>query len=113
MTADEFRSAALACMEAVESGHMGKADFRIRKKIFATLDENASIGTLKLQPEQQDMLIAALGDAVFPASGSWGAKGWTQIRLTEVTSADVTGGLRMAWTNAAPKTLVKALGTAQ
>ena len=37
MTADEFRRIALSLPEAVEIGHMGHPDFRVRKKIFATL----------------------------------------------------------------------------
>jgi hypothetical protein len=37
MTPDEFRRLALALPEAVESEHMGHPDFRVRKKIFATL----------------------------------------------------------------------------
>lgn len=48
MTANEFRRLALACLEAVESSHQGQADFRARKKVFATLNETAEVGTLKL-----------------------------------------------------------------
>lgn len=108
MTASEFRQLALACLEVVESSHQGQADFRVRKKVFATLDETARVGTLKLQAEQQELLIAALGNAVYPASGSWGAKGWTKLRLTDLAVDDVAGGMRMAWTNVAPKKLIAA-----
>ena len=53
MTADEFRQLALALPEAIESAHMGHADFRVRNKIFATLPDK-SWGMVALTPEQQD-----------------------------------------------------------
>jgi hypothetical protein len=49
MSASRFRRTALALSDAVESAHQGKADFRVGKRIFATLghpDENW--GTVKL-----------------------------------------------------------------
>ncbi|MEM7189475.1 MAG: MmcQ/YjbR family DNA-binding protein [Pseudomonadota bacterium] len=106
MTPDDFRALALALPDAVESGHMGKADFRVRKKIYATLGDG--IGTLKLDADQQGLMIEVLGDAVYPANGAWGAKGWTQMRLSELDAEAVNPWMRSAWTNVAPKTLVRA-----
>lgn len=37
MTPDEFRRLALSMPQAVESAHMDHPDFRVGKKIFATL----------------------------------------------------------------------------
>jgi hypothetical protein len=40
MTSDEFRALARSlpeAVEAVEASHMGHPDFRVRKKIFASL----------------------------------------------------------------------------
>ena len=54
MTAAEFRTLALELPEAVEDEHMGHPDFRVRKKIFATLSPpGAHWGMVKLPPEQQ------------------------------------------------------------
>ena len=106
MTPDDFRALALALPEAVESGHMGKADFRVRKKIFATLGDG--VGTLKLDADQQALMIELIGDAVFAAAGAWGAKGWTQVRLVDVEAEALNPWMRTAWINVAPKTLVKA-----
>lgn len=106
MTEDDFRSLALAQPDAVEGGHMGQADFRVGGKIFATLDPKAGLGTLKLTAEQQEVLVAAIGAAVFPANGSWGAKGWTKLKLSDLNPADIEAGMRMAWTGIAPKSLL-------
>ena len=107
MTFDDFRRLALDMPEAVEAAHMSKADFRVRNKIFATLDDAEDLGTLKLSRDQQQLLIDSLGPAVFPANGSWGAQGWTRLRLADLEVGDVVPGLRMAWCNVAPKTLIR------
>ena len=104
MTPDQFRTIALAQPEAIESAHMGKADFRVRKKIFATLAEADGIATLKLGPDDQAVMMS-LFDAVWPASGAWGARGWTQIRLAGIDPDAMQSWMATAWAAAAPKTL--------
>ena len=90
MTADEFRTLALAQTGAVEASHMGHADFRADGKIFAGLPK-AGVGTLKLQPEEQDMAMA-ISKAFSPAAGAWGRQGWTEVDLTKV-DADLLASL--------------------
>ena len=54
MTVNEYRRAALAQPEAVESAHMNHPDFRVRNKIFATIySVERKEGMVKLTPEQQ------------------------------------------------------------
>ena len=107
MTEAEFREAALACPQAIESGHMGQADFRVAKKIFATLDAEKGLATLKLQPKEQAHLIDIAGPAVFPANGSWGQKGWTRLSLAKADTRTITPWLMHAWRNTAPARLLK------
>jgi len=59
MTAHDFRRIALS-FEGVEAGsHMGQPDFRVGRKIFATLaSEDKGYGNLKLSPEQQAEFVA-------------------------------------------------------
>lgn len=112
MTYDEFVAAALSLPEAVEGAHQGAADFRVRKKVFASYDAAKGLAGLKLTPEQQSVLMAA-SPAFFPANGSWGAKGWTKATLADAASEDVAAALRMSWINTAPKTLARTLGNPQ
>lgn len=107
MTPDEFRALAMTQPETDEGGHMGKSDFRVRKRIFATLDQTRGIGVLKLGSGDQALMMSHF-DAVSPAAGAWGAKGWTEIRLNGIDAAAMPGWMRTAWTGVAPKTLVKA-----
>jgi len=58
LTADDFRRTALSLPEATESAHMRHPDFRVRGKIFATLDyPGQGWGMVKLTPEQQQTFV--------------------------------------------------------
>ena len=109
MSASRFRLTALALSGAIESAHHGKADFRVGKRIFATLghpDENW--GTVKLTAEQQQMLVEAEPDIFRPVPGGWGKQGYTNILLTTADAATLKSALVMAWENVAPKTQARA-----
>jgi hypothetical protein len=108
MSSSRFRRTALALSDAVESAHHGKADFRVGKRIFATLghpDENW--GTLKLTAEQQLMLVEAEPDIFRPVPGGWGKQGYTNVRLAKANAATLKSALTLAWTNVAPKATAK------
>lgn len=83
---------------------MGHPDFRVAKKIFATLDETGLRSALKLTPDQQDMLCAAEPAMFEPVKGGWGAKGWTHLILREADAKTALSALRMSFDNVAPKT---------
>jgi hypothetical protein len=108
VTVASFRRIALSLPEATEGAHMSHPDFRVRSKIFASLgpaEEN--IGTVKLTPEQQEVLLAAEPAAFVPAAGAWGRRGWTKICLAAVDAATLKSALGMAWRNTAPKALLR------
>ena len=104
MNAARFRELALALPQAEEKSHFGKADFRVRNKIFATLKE-AATGVVKLTREQQEMLCAAEPLMFKPIPGGWGWQGWTAVELTIADDAALKSALTMAWGNVAPKSL--------
>ena len=59
ITPAEIRKLALAMPEAVESSHFDVADFRIRKKIFATIHPTGKTGVLlHIDPDQRAALAA-------------------------------------------------------
>ena len=113
MTADDFRRVALVCSEAAESGHMGKADFRVGNKIFATLGPAPSEGVLKLTPRQQEMMTTVLPQAAVAVPGAWGARGWTRLHLDNLAVQDLEPWMLRAWGNVAPKRLAKAYLTTE
>src|SRR6185312_13153019 len=108
MSASRFRRVALALPGAVEGAHHGKADFRLGKRIFATLGyPDEAWGTLKLTPEQQTMLVDAEPEIFRPVPGGWGRQGSTNVLLAKADAKTLKSALTMAWQNIAPKTTAK------
>ena len=109
-----FVATALAPSDTVESAHHGKADFRVGKRIFATLgypDENW--GMVKLTHEQQSLLVEAEPEIFRPVPGRWGKQGYTNVRLAKANAATLKSALTMAWQNVAPKASAKRRGKPQ
>jgi hypothetical protein len=108
VTEHDFRDQALSLPEAVESSHFGCPDFRVRKRIFATLafiKEGRAV--VKLTPEQQRQFIAGEPGVFAPVPGGWGRMGMTTVELAAATHETLHPALLTAWRNVAPKRLVK------
>jgi len=108
MTADNFRRLALELPEAVESSHMAHPDFRVRKRIFATLgypDEQWAM--VKPLPHDQEKFSKSEPTVFVPVKGSWGRQGATNVRLKAARNAIIRSALLAAWRNAAPKNLTR------
>jgi hypothetical protein len=98
---DRFRQLALSFPEAVESSHMGHPDFRVRKKIFASLNGDETVGHVKCDSVNLDRLVHGNPRAFRDA---WGGR-WLGIDLSEVEEAEVCCLLEDAWLSVAPKSL--------
>ena len=107
MTAAGFRRLALSLPEATEGSHFGNADFRVAKKIFATLAlEAKGFGVLLLTPEEQSGMVEDAPDIFSAVPGGWGQKGATRVRLGKVKPDMLQGALQLAWRRRAPKRLL-------
>lgn len=103
MTPDDFRRLALSMPHVSEHAHMSHPDFRVGKKIFATLgypDETS--GMVKLTVEQQALLLSEKPQIFAPANGSWGKRGSTLVNLEMIDEVTAARAIRMAWENLAP-----------
>jgi hypothetical protein len=106
MTPDEFRILALELPEVGEDAHMGHPDFRVRKKIFATLSPpGENWGMVKLTPAQQRTFMKTEPKAYEAFPGAWGARGCTKVHLAKAKEESVRQALAAAWRNTAPKGL--------
>lgn len=101
----DFRKLALSLPEAEASAHMGHPDFRVNKKIFATLftREDVEYGMVKLTPEQQKQFVQDEPKMFAPIPGGWGRSGATQVNLKAAKVGPVRKALHAAWLNIAPK----------
>lgn len=96
MTSEQFRQFALACPDAEEGAHHGKADFRHGGRVFATLHQDGVTAMVKVSPGAQQELLEA-SDAFRPASGAWGRAGCTLLALDQVARSVVRDAVVSAW----------------
>lgn len=107
MRSTTFRNLALTFPDSYESSHMGHPDFRVGRKVFATLGyPDARWGMVKLTPKQQRLFVRIRSDVFMPVKGGWGIRGATNIRLRAANSETLRPALEAAWRNVAPPSLV-------
>jgi hypothetical protein len=98
VTADDFRTIALAMPGAVESAHMSHPDFRVGGRIVATLGSpNRDFAMVKVTPDQQEFFLRSEPQAFAAASGAWGRQGCTLVRLKLAPVGLVQTAVREAW----------------
>jgi hypothetical protein len=104
MSVQRFRRIALSLPDAVEGAHHGKADFRFRNRVFATLGyPDKDFGMVKLTPEQQVIVVEAEPEIFRPVPGAWGKGGATNVRLARADATMLKSVLKMAWQNVEAK----------
>jgi hypothetical protein len=104
MTIEEFRKMALEIPKAIERSHMNHPDFRVARKIFASLGvPDKNWGMVKLTPEQQHAFIENAPEVFKPCSGAWGRRGATNVYLAAAKAGIVRSALDNAAKNVASK----------
>jgi hypothetical protein len=105
MNPGRFRELALGLQGALQSEHMNHADFRVGRRIFATLGyPYEGWGMVKLTPAQQASFVKKARSAFRPAAGAWGLKGSTIVHLASAKESDVRRALDAAHRNLAKPT---------
>ena len=104
MTGGRFRKLALSFPEAIESSHRDHPDFRVRKKIFATLTGDETGAAVKCDPGSLDLLVQR-DPATF--RNAWGGR-WLGMDLRRVDESTAIELLEDAWRSIAPKRVVAA-----
>lgn len=99
-----FTKWALALPEAEEAPHFEKTSFRVKKKIFATLDLKNSVAVVKLSEVDQSVFSAGT-DAIYAVPNKWGRQGWTRIELKKVRKDTCLDALTTSYCTVAPKSL--------
>lgn len=102
VAAETVRQLALGLPETKELPHHAITSFRIRTKIYATLNAPEHRATLRFSPEMQDIFTAVSQGAIFPVPNAWGKYGWTNVDLETVAPELFQDALRIAWREAVP-----------
>lgn len=103
--AETFRNHALSLPETDEAPHFDKTAFRVKKKIFATLNIAENRATLKFSADDQDIFTAMSQGAIYPVPNKWGHHGWTHIDFSKANLEMCEDALRTAWWEVAPGSL--------
>lgn len=75
------RKLALAFEGTTEEPHFEKTSFRIKKKIFLTLDQTNNQAVVKLSLDDQSLFSSLNEKIIYPVKGGWGKMGYTIIEL--------------------------------
>ena len=78
------RKLALSFENVSEQPHFDKISFRLRNKIFLTIDSLKNQAVVKLAPESQSLFVSFNSSLIYPANGNWGRMGYTVIELKQV-----------------------------
>lgn len=109
MTLDDFTRVALSLPEAVEGAHMGRTDFRVGNRIFASLHPDKDAGMVILSSEEQGLLVEAEPAMFAPVPGGWGKSGSTLIFMAAADELTLRDALIRAWRRRAPPSAIAAL----
>lgn len=94
---DDFRRLALALPDVIEGAHQGHPDFRVHGRVIASLHPDDRTAMVRVDPEEQRRLVAAMPTAFAPASGAWGRAGCTLVTLAVPSRTVLRDALTSAW----------------
>ncbi len=80
---ETFRNMALSFPDTHEEPHFDVTSFRIKGKIFASLEIDKSKACLKFSLKDQAQ-FCSYDKAIYPVESSWGKYGWTYININEI-----------------------------
>ena len=107
VTVAEVRKLALSFPETDEHPHFDRKAFRVKKKIFATLDEKRKRVMVKLTVTDQSVFCSFDHSIIYPVPGGWGLKGATYIELVSIKKTMLKDALTVAWCTTAPPKLAE------
>lgn len=91
------RKIALSLEGTIEMPHFEKTSFRLKKKIYATMDEKQQMVTIKLNEIDQSIFVAIDKGMIYRVPNKWGLQGWTIIDLKKVNVELLKEALGKAW----------------
>ena len=98
---------ALALPGAIELPHFERTSFRIRKRIFATMDEKNKTAVLMLSPIEQSVFCAFDKTIIYPVPGGWGKQGATIFELGKIKKGMLKDALDVVYNGIVAKTTKK------
>ncbi|MBL7924787.1 MAG: MmcQ/YjbR family DNA-binding protein [Bacteroidia bacterium] len=104
---ESVRRIALAFEETKEDPHFDKIAFKVKGKIFATLNLEHMRACVRLSAVDQDVFCAYDQEVIYPVPNAWGKYGWTLINLKKVKAVMFKDAITSAYCFVAPARLSK------
>jgi predicted DNA-binding protein (MmcQ/YjbR family) len=106
---ETVRKIALSFEATDEAPHHDPAvvAFRVKKKIFATLNAKENRATVRLSPIEQPVFCSFDKTVIYPVPNGWGKYGWTNINLKKVRKETLLDALTTAYCTVAPPKLAE------
>ena len=102
---EEVTRSALSFEEALELPHFENISFRVKKKIFATLNKVENRACLKLSLIDQEVFSTTNPGIIYPVPNKWGKQGWTLVDIRKVKKPVFKDAITCAYCNVAPAKL--------
>ena len=96
VSANQATKWALSIPGVEELPHFHKSSFRVKKKIFATLDVGKKLLMVKLNEIDQSVFCYDKA-VIYPVPGAWGKQGCTYIELARVKKTVCKAAIETAY----------------
>jgi hypothetical protein len=108
MTSKAFRAMAMALPEAHEEPHFQRTSFRVGKKIFATMTNDAREAMVRVAPREKLYALMKAHPDVFFSYGGWTERNGSLGILLAKADIELLKPLVLdSWRHIAPKRLMK------
>lgn len=91
------RRFALSFPETEELPHFHLSSFRVKKKIFVTMDEKIKRIMVKLSIIDQSVFCKYDSSVIYPVPGAWGKRGATYIELDKIKLSMLKDAVKTAY----------------
>ncbi|MBS4196936.1 MmcQ/YjbR family DNA-binding protein [Lederbergia citri] len=107
-TVENVRAFVISLPEVEERDHWGKPSFRVRNKIFVTIQEDGTSLIVKTTQEDR-MVYTELDPSIFSVPTRYSNLNYMVVRLDLISQVELRGLLIKGWSLVAPKSLVNNL----
>ncbi len=101
------REITLSFEAAEEQPHFEITSFRVKKKIFVTMNLDRQHITIRLSAADQAMFSEYNSAVVYPVNSAWGKHGWTHVSLELVDEELLRALITLSYCQVAPKKLAE------
>lgn len=104
---ETVRAISLSFPATDEAPHMAVTCFRVKKKIFVTLNEPENRACLRFSEIDQDVFCSFAESPFYAVPNKWGKYGWTLVDLGRVDEDMLRDALTVAYCEMAPRKLAE------